>query len=971
MIGIGRVRVSRSGRLLPLAAAVLLLLALLAPLAVGTPAARAAGFVVNSTGDGVDATPGDGQCRTSAGACTLRAAIMETNALPGADTISFNIPGSGTQRIQLGSTLPTIRDLTGGTTIDGYTQPGASANTHASISNAVIRIELVGRTSSPYFDGLKIGGPNNVIRGLAFARFARSISVSGAKADHNVIAGNFIGLYANGTEWRTYTGWDGGHGVAITYYAKDTRIGGTSPADRNVIGGNGGEGIFIKHEDTNRTHVVGNIIGLSPDGLARRSNWQGMDIELGPSDTLIENNVFSGNRKHGTEISHDPSTSGTIVRNNLYGTDVYGNGTNAAVYANRQWSLTLEDRPAFTLVENNILCNGTLGGIFHDGDDANPNWFRNNRIGVDLLGNACGNRGPGIQLHYHIKTTVIENNIIANNTGPGVQIDQGDVLYHTISRNSIYNNGGLGIDIDPIGVNLNGQYSKDGANNRQNFPVITSATTATVGGTACVGCVVEVFIADSPAGSYGEGRTFLGSQTVGTDGRFSIAVSGVNAGEAVTSTATSPEGNTSEFSLNVAVAAVVAEPVFTLPGTIQLEDYGLGGPGVSYVDTTAGNAPGKYRTDDVDIQTCSDPITPAGQTCYNVSHVVTGEWLAYQIDGPGGWVTFTLRTATPSSGKSYRIEIDGVDVTGAVAVPDTDGWQLWADATSGIVELPAGRHTLKVIANTGGYNMNLLRVDAVTPPTDLAPSVTLVAPLDGAALSGIVPVLVEASDDLDAPGALVTEVSVDGGPWQRAWYSPVTGRYEWLWDARDVSGSHSVAVRATDSRSQTTTSAPVSVTLDGGSGGVAATPGRIEAEDYRLGGAGIGYLDTTAGNTGNKYRTDDVDIQSCTDASSSTPCYNVGYVRTGEWLAWTVDGGAGGNVVLTVRVANAYDGRSLRFELDGQDLVGAVALPNTGGGQVWTDVTLPAVALGPGLHTLRLVATSGNFNVNYVDVIAQ
>ncbi|HMR68559.1 MAG TPA: hypothetical protein PKE64_31505, partial [Anaerolineae bacterium] len=56
---------------------------------IGTPTISAQAFVVNSTGDSIDVNPGDGLCATSAGVCTVRAAIMEANALPGADTISI------------------------------------------------------------------------------------------------------------------------------------------------------------------------------------------------------------------------------------------------------------------------------------------------------------------------------------------------------------------------------------------------------------------------------------------------------------------------------------------------------------------------------------------------------------------------------------------------------------------------------------------------------------------------------------------------------------------------------------------------------------------------------------------------------------------------------------------------------------------------------------------------------------------
>ncbi len=53
------------------------------------PGRAGADFAVNSSADAVDASPGDGQCATAGGVCTLRAAIQETNALAGADTINL------------------------------------------------------------------------------------------------------------------------------------------------------------------------------------------------------------------------------------------------------------------------------------------------------------------------------------------------------------------------------------------------------------------------------------------------------------------------------------------------------------------------------------------------------------------------------------------------------------------------------------------------------------------------------------------------------------------------------------------------------------------------------------------------------------------------------------------------------------------------------------------------------------------
>jgi len=64
----------------------------LVPLLLGVliPPTRAATFIVDSTADAVDAVPGDGVCATAGGACTLRAAIQEANALAGRDVVMLS-----------------------------------------------------------------------------------------------------------------------------------------------------------------------------------------------------------------------------------------------------------------------------------------------------------------------------------------------------------------------------------------------------------------------------------------------------------------------------------------------------------------------------------------------------------------------------------------------------------------------------------------------------------------------------------------------------------------------------------------------------------------------------------------------------------------------------------------------------------------------------------------------------------------
>lgn len=918
-------------------------------------------MIVNSTGDAVDANPGDGQCRTSGGVCTLRAAIMEANARPGPETINFNIPGTGVREIQLTSELPTISDETGGVFINGYSQPGSQPNTDPLVSNAVIRVQIRGGGRTAY-DAIRVSSKNNEIRGLAFYNLRRNVWFAGARADYNIVAGCFLGINASGGGAAT-GGAAGAFGAYVSYAGKYNRIGGSNPADRNIIGGNGNDGVAMDGDGTWHNIVQGNLIGLSPNGASRLVNRSdGIDLNNGASYTIIgglgpgERNVISGNQNEGVEISHQPTTSYNEVIGNFIGTNVTG-VSGGSTFRNGGFGVSLEDRSAHNIVgPGNVMANNGRGGMEIYGNGSTGNRIFGNRIGVNVNDQPLANVGWGIRLRYHASNVTIgPDNIIAHNTQQGVLIIDPNVNFNTVTRNSIYNNGGLGIDIDPIGVNPNDAYSKNGANGRQNFPVITVATTTEVRGQSCAGCVVEIFLADSPAGAHGEGRTFLGSGVANAGGGFAIPLTGVSVGQVITSTATAPNGNTSEFSLNVALQASAPTNV---PGTIQMEDF------TSAHDSTPGNAGGAYRESDVDIQTCSDPVTPSGQQCFNVGWTEPGEWLEYQVNvATSGWYAFALRAASPLNNRSIQLEIDGQNVSGPVAIPNTGGYQTWTSVPFGPFQLSAGQHTLRFVMGESGINLNFFATTATAPPANQPPSVSIVSPPGGQVVEGDVTVSVTASDDLTPVHALEVQVSIDGGAWQPSTWNAGSSRFEWVWDTTALApGPHTVTARATDGGGLTTISAPLSVTKAGSTG--IAIPGRVEAEDYSA------ALDTTSGNSGGAYRSGDVDIQPCTDAASSGSCFNVGWTDAGEWLEWSISIASSGHYAFTVRYATPSNGRTVSLRLDGADITDSILLPNTGGYQAWNSVTTPAIQLPAGSHTLRVVFGSGNVNLNFIDVAA-
>lgn len=135
----------------------------------------------------------------------------------------------------------------------------------------------------------------------------------------------------------------------------------------------------------------------------------------------------------------------------------------------------------------------------------------------------------------------------------------------------------------------------------------------------------------------------------------------------------------------------------------------------------------------------------------------------------------------------------------------------------------------------------------------------------------------------------------------------------------------------------------------------------IEAEDYRE------FSDTTYGNQGGAYRSDDVDIEATTDQGGG---FNVGWIRDGEWLAYEVTLPAAATYRIDYRVAALEAGGSIQLEQQGGDPVfGEIAVPATGGWQNWVTVS-HEVALPAGTQQIALLFKGGNFNVNRLSIHA-
>lgn len=326
--------------------------------------------------------------------------------------------------------------------------------------------------------------------------------------------------------------------------ASNVTIGGTNPADRNVVAGN--SGAEVSCNICNQITILNNYIGVGADGETRLSIDANSGIQL-----IDTTNATIGNVGQGNVIA------------------MASNITNAAA----------------------VLLNGTTQNVAVKG----------NLVGITPGGNVLTSSALGIYIISGSNNVIGGTNSGEGNKVTGMTVGIGDASgnNNVFSGNSTYNNTGLGIDLTPgyaFGVTLNDANDSDtGPNALLNFPVFESITTnngnLTIKGCSPAGATIELFKTDISMGTaavganrlgkqqdYGEGQVYLTTLTEGSgsdtdsgtgcptdvDGnnqtgmsKFSFTIpipSGVTNGDLLTTTATISGVGTSEFSPSFPIA---------------------------------------------------------------------------------------------------------------------------------------------------------------------------------------------------------------------------------------------------------------------------------------------------------------------------------------------------------------------------------------------------------------------------------
>jgi len=440
---------------------------------------------------------------------SLRQAILDSNArfANGANSISFNIPGTGVRRIQLTSDV--LPPITEPVIINGYTQPGSSMNTASNSFNGVVLIRIDG--SFGFDRALDFTAGNSTVSGLNIMNFNKAaIAISGA--DSNTISGNLIGVTVEGEPGPTARSDEG----ALSFYSSSHNlIGGTNAAARNVIGAKfyGGYGdILLSDSSSNR--ISGNFLGCDTTGT--NGIWGGSDgVHLAGNSvgnviggpTTVAGNVFLGH--YGSSIYVESGCAGSVIQGNYM--EVRADG------------VRVQEQPG--LFALSIYSEGSAALI------GGPNAGEGNVVGGYVL--LAGGQG------------------------------------NAVLRNSLLAHDSVGIDLGSDGFTPNDADDSDiGANGLQNYPEILSATVypsrtlvrSHLQSKPIATYRIDFYESDRlPPSGYAEAKTWIGTTnvTLGGSGLATFDWSPATTlmpGHWVTATATDPANNTSELAPPAVVA---------------------------------------------------------------------------------------------------------------------------------------------------------------------------------------------------------------------------------------------------------------------------------------------------------------------------------------------------------------------------------------------------------------------------------
>ena len=298
-----------------------------------------------------------------------------------------------------------------------------------------------------------IGGTDPGSGNIISANTGNGILIGGAGSTDNVVQGNLIGT-TNGGD--TELG-NSGSGVRIDNSIRNL-IGGISASQRNVISGNGTDGISIAGSTSTENLVKGNFIGVNALGTALLANTSsGVGIEEGSGNTIggpepEARNVISGN---GTNVTiRGANARDNHLIGNFIGTDVSGEYAIAPISEGAGIGVFVQDGPDNVIGPGNVISGNQQFGVQIKGEEghwAGSTSVIGNLVGTNISGGGPVPNGVGVQILRAVNNRIGwqdpgEGNLISGN-GEGVVV---------ISNDDVYRADGNFIRSNKIGTDISG-----------------------------------------------------------------------------------------------------------------------------------------------------------------------------------------------------------------------------------------------------------------------------------------------------------------------------------------------------------------------------------------------------------------------------------------------------------------------------------------------------------------------------------
>lgn len=342
--------------------------------------------------------------------------LRQDGSTVGANGVGISMDGDG---YYLGGTTAATRNVVSGNLSHGI-EIGDNG-TDNRVWGSYIGTDTAGSLARPNGGaGIQIVGSGNIVgdvtsnkRNLVSGNAVVGLRIYG---NANQLIGNFVGVNATGTQAIG----NGAEGVQVG--GSNNIIGGNSAAHRNVIGGNGGAGVRL---DGTANQVLGNYIGLAPDGLAPLGNADGV-LLYGNGNVIGSGsgggNVISANTGKGIYARF---LDGITIVGNRIGTSANGgikrgNGTEGIYLGS-----VLNAEIGGELASQGNVISGNGGGIYAAGASG---IVRNNLIGLAADGVASiGNAGNGITVYDSVIDigTPSAGNTISGNGNNGISANSG------------------------------------------------------------------------------------------------------------------------------------------------------------------------------------------------------------------------------------------------------------------------------------------------------------------------------------------------------------------------------------------------------------------------------------------------------------------------------------------------------------------------------------------------------------------